>query len=180
MRIISGELRGRKINPPKGLPVRPTTDMAKEALFNVLTNRFHFEQIRVLDLFSGTGSVALEFISRGTQSLVAVDQNNKCAAFLSEMVEKFDLSNLRVVRDNVFKFIERRHEPFDIIFADPPYDMDKLKEIPKRIQESGLLKEDGCFILEHPSYFDFDNELNFTEKRKYGQTAFSFFQSPSN
>lgn len=178
MRIISGHLRGRKINPPKGLPVRPTTDMAKEALFNVLTNRFHFEELRVLDLFSGTGSIALEFISRGVYELVAVDQNGRCSTFISEMAEKLNLSNLRVVRDNVFKFIERKHDGFDIIFADPPYDMAKLEEMPKRILESGLLKENGCFILEHPSYMDFENEAHFTEKRKYGQTTFSFFQAP--
>ncbi|WP_118195116.1 16S rRNA (guanine(966)-N(2))-methyltransferase RsmD [Albibacterium indicum] len=178
MRIISGYLRGRKINPPKGLPVRPTTDMAKEALFNVLTNRFHFEKIRVLDLFTGTGSIALEFISRGVDNLVAVDQNNRCIGFLNEMADKFKLTNLRVVRDNVFKFIGRKHEAFDIIFADPPYDMAKLEEMPKMILESGLLKEHGYFILEHPSYMDFENEAYFMEKRKYGQTAFSFFQAP--
>lgn len=178
MRIISGELRGRKINPPKGLPVRPTTDMAKEALFNVLTNRFHFEDIRVLDLFSGTGSISLEFVSRGVKELVAVDQHARCSAFLNEMVEKFALTNLRVVRNNVFKFIERKHEVFDIIFADPPYDMAELNGVPRKIFQSGLLKEQGWLILEHPSYIDFDDDPHFSEKRKYGQTAFSFFQIP--
>lgn len=177
MRIISGQLRGRKINPPKGLPVRPTTDMAKEALFNVLANRVHFDEIRVLDLFSGTGSIALEFISRGVHDLVAVDQNNKCAAFLSETAEKLDLHNLQVVRDNVFKFIGRHTEPFDIIFADPPYDMEDLKDIPKKIFGTGILQKQGVFILEHPSYINFENEPYFSEKRKYGQTAFSFFQA---
>lgn len=178
MRIISGDLRGRKIDPPKGLPVRPTTDMSKEALFNVLSNRLDFEDIRVLDLFSGTGNISLEFASRGVTDLVSVDQNFKCCAFLTAMVEEFKLPGVRVVRDRVFKFIERTHEPFDLIFADPPYDLPELSEIPDRIFNAKLLKPNGLLILEHPSYQHFSSHINFVEKRKYGQTSFSFFTQP--
>jgi len=175
MRIISGDLRGRKIDPPKGLPVRPTTDMAKEALFNVLSNRLAFESIRVLDLFSGTGNISLEFASRGVTDLVAVDQNFKCCSFLTSLAEEFNLPGIRVVRDRVFKFIERTHEPFDLIFADPPYDLPELPEIPARIFNTSLLKPNGLLILEHPSYQNFSDHSKFIEKRKYGQTSFSFF-----
>lgn len=175
MRIISGDLRGRKIDPPKGLPVRPTTDMAKEALFNVISNRLLFEDLRVLDLFSGTGNISLEFASRGVNDLVAVDQNFKCCSFLTNIAEEFNLQGIKVVRDRVFKFLERSHEPFDLIFADPPYDLTELAEIPDRIFKTNLLKPNGLLILEHPSYQNFSNHINFTEKRKYGQTSFSFF-----
>jgi len=177
MRIVSGTLKGRKILPPKGLPVRPTTDMAKEALFNVLNNRVDFEDIRVLDLFSGTGNISLEFASRGVNNLVAVDQNYKCCAFLSQMVETFKLPGIQVIRDSVFKFIERTHEPFDLIFADPPYDLAELAEIPNRILKTSILKADGLLILEHPSYQKFSGHPSFIETRKYGQSSFSFFNS---
>src|SRR5690606_471632 len=113
MRIISGKLRGRKIEPPKGLPVRPTTDMSKEALFNVLNNRLDFENLRVLDLFSGTGNISLEFASRGVKDLDAVDKDIKCYFFLNGKIEEFELEGIRAYRDNVFKFIERSHEPYD-------------------------------------------------------------------
>lgn len=180
MRIISGSLRGRKILPPKGLPVRPTTDMSKEALFNVLTNRFHFDEIRVLDLFSGTGNISLEFASRGVEDLVAVDQNFRCCAFLTETVEQFKLPGIEVVRDDVLKYINRRHSrPFDLIFADPPYDMKLLPDLPGKVFASDLLKPEGLFILEHPSYLRFAQQDFFQETRRYGQSSFSFFQSAS-
>src|SRR5690606_15279597 len=118
-------------------------DMSKEALFNVLTNRVHFDSIRVLDLFSGTGNVSLEFISRGVTDLVSVDQNFRCCAFLTKTAADFNLEGVTVVRDNVFKFIERTHEPFDLIFADPPYDLPQLLEIPNKVFASNLLKPDG-------------------------------------
>lgn len=177
MRIISGVLKGRKVLPPKGLPVRPTTDMAKEALFNVLNNQVDFDEIRVLDLFSGTGNITLEFASRGVTNLVAVDQNYKCYSFLSQLVEDFKLPGIQATRDNVFKFIERSHEPFDLIFADPPYDLKELAEIPNKIFKSNLLKSDGLLVLEHPSYQRFSSHPNFIETRKYGQSSFSFFKS---
>jgi len=176
MRIISGFLKGRKIEPPKGLPVRPTTDMSKEALFNVLHNRLDFEDINVLDLFSGTGNITLEFASRGVSDIVAVDQNFKCCAFLTKAMEEFKLTGIRVVRDNVFKFIERNHEPFDLIFADPPYDLPELIEIPNKIFNTDLLKPNGLFILEHRSYQKFSDHRNFIESRKYGQSSFSLFK----
>lgn len=181
MRIIAGSLRGRKILPPKGLPVRPTTDMSKEALFNVLTNRFYFDEIRVLDLFSGTGNISLEFASRGVEDLVAVDQNFRCCAFLTQTAEELKLPGIEVVRDDVLKYIERKHaKPFDLIFADPPYDMKLLPELPGRVMGSDLLKAGGLFILEHPSYLRFGQQNFFQETRRYGQSSFSFFQSPTS
>lgn len=175
MRIISGKLKGRKVEPPKGLPVRPTTDMSKEALFNVLNNRVNFEDIRVLDLFSGTGNISLEFISRGVNDLISVDQNFKCCAFLTKMIDEFNLEGITVIRDNVFKFIGRTHEPFDLIFADPPYNIAELPEIPDKIFSTNLLKPDGILVLEHPSYQNFSEHRNFIENRRYGQSSFSFF-----
>ena len=180
MRIISGILKGRKILPPKGLPVRPTTDMAKESLFNVLVNRVDFESIRVLDLFSGTGNISIEFASRGVQDLTSVDQNFKCCAFLTQVADEYNLAGIQVVKENVLKFIERNHEPFDVVFADPPYDLPWLPEIPDKVLEKNLVKSDGVFILEHPSFKRFSEHPNFIETRKYGQSSFSFFQPIMN
>lgn len=155
--------------------------MSKEALFNVLTNRFYFDEIRVLDLFSGTGNISLEFASRGVEDLVAVDQNFRCCAFLTQTAGELKLPGIEVVRDDVLKYIERRHaKPFDLIFADPPYDMNQLPELPGRVMGSDLLKPAGLFILEHPSYLRFAQQDFFQETRRYGQSSFSFFQSPSS
>jgi 16S rRNA (guanine(966)-N(2))-methyltransferase RsmD len=175
MRIIGGQLKGLRLSPPKNLPVRPTTDLAKEALFNILTNRFDFEKIRVLDLFSGTGSISIEFASRGVPEIVSVDSDFGCCKYLKTMVEQYQLQAIHPTKANVFKFLTQHTEPFDLIFADPPYDLPQLPQIPSKIIEQHLLKPEGCLILEHPSMKRLDNDPNFKERRKYGSSSFSFF-----
>ena len=175
MRIIGGQLRGLHLNPPRNLPVRPTTDLAKEALFNILNNRFNFEQIRVLDLFSGTGSISIEFASRGVPEIVSVDSNFGCCNYLKAMAEQYELHAIHPTKANVFKFLMQDMEPFDLIFADPPYDLPQLPQIPSIVVEQNLLKPEGRFILEHPSMKRLDNDPNFKERRKYGSSSFSFF-----
>jgi len=177
MRIIGGQLRGLHLNPPKNLPVRPTTDLAKEALFNILNNRFDFEQIRVLDLFSGTGSISIEFASRGVSEIVSVDSDFGCYNYLKAMVEQYELHAIHPIKANVFKFLTQEMEPFDLIFADPPYDLPQLPQMPSIVFEQNLLKPEGCLILEHPSMKRMDNDPNFKERRKYGSSSFSFFSS---
>lgn len=177
MRIIGGQLRGLHLNPPKNLPVRPTTDLAKEALFNILNNRFDFEQIRVLDLFSGTGSISIEFASRGVPEIISVDSDFGCCKHLKAMVEQYQLDAILPTKAHVFKFLMQDMEPFDLIFADPPYDLPQLPQIPSIVFEQNLLKPEGCLIVEHPSMKRMDNDPNFKERRKYGSSSFSFFSS---
>jgi 16S rRNA (guanine966-N2)-methyltransferase len=175
MRIIGGKLKGLRLNPPHGLPVRPTTEMAKEALFNILDNRFDFEEIRVLDLFSGTGSISLEFASRGVPEIISVDKNTGCYHFLELCTKKHQLTAITPVKSDVFKFLEQYADPFDIIFADPPFDLSQLPEIPEIVFNHRLLKDSGLLIIEHPTMKKLDNKPNFKEQRKYGYSSFSFF-----
>ena len=139
MRIISGKYKSRKITAPKKLPVRPTTDMAKEALFNILNNRFYFEDISVLDLFSGTGNISYEFASRGTEKITAVDSNFGCVKFINEISEQFDM-DINGIKNDVFKFLEQTNQHFDLIFADPPYNFSEDRFI--TIPELVLMKEE--------------------------------------
>ena len=176
MRIIGGKLKGLRLNPPKNLPVRPTTDMAKEALFNILINRYDFEELKVLDLFSGTGSVSLEFASRGVASVVSVDKASNCAHYLKTTAKSFDLPAIKVYKADVFKFLQHETEKFDIIFADAPYDLPQLPTLPKFVFERDLLSSEGVLIVEHPSTIQLDHYPEFTERRKYGYSSFSFFE----
>lgn len=176
MRIIGGKLKGRSFTPPKDLPVRPTTDMAKEALFNVLNNRMEVDGCSALDLFSGTGNIMVELASRGAERIHAVDKSGKCCAHLKSLVSKFDLQGVRIIKDDVFKFIEKDTEQYDLIFADPPYDMPQLTLLPQFIFDKGLLKPEGIFVLEHSSTKKTDQHPYFTEQRKYGYSSFSFFE----
>ena len=180
MRIIGGQLKGRKINPPANLPVRPTTDLAKEALFNILYNRFDFEQIRVLDLFSGTGNITLEFASRGVPYIISVDRDLGCINFLTNTSKQLKFENIQVCKADVFKFLESETETFDLIFADPPYDLSRIPEIAKIVFERNLVREGGYLIIEHPGMKKLDNHPNFVEQRNYGSSAFSFFQKQVN
>tara|TARA_Y100000389_G_scaffold133001_1_gene130470 strand:+ start:1610 stop:2143 length:534 start_codon:yes stop_codon:yes gene_type:complete len=177
MRIISGSLKGRRILAPKKLPVRPTTDRSKEALFNILTNMVTFNEIRVLDLFSGTGNISYEFGSRGVSELVAVDQNKFCVRFIEETSNKFGL-NFEVINQNVFKFLQKQNQSFDVIFADPPYDLphSDFKKIADIIFEGNWLKEEGILVLEHSKEYNFEEHPNFESSRNYGSNTFSFFE----
>lgn len=180
MRIIGGKLRGLKINPPANLPVRPTTDLAKEALFNILYNQFDFEEIRVLDLFSGTGNISLEFASRGVPEIISVDRDLGCYNYLKITAKQHQLENIQAIKADVFKFLELETEPFDLVFADPPYDLNRIPEIAKVVFERNLVKQNGYLIVEHPSMKKLDNHPNFKEQRTYGSSAFSFFSCEQN
>ncbi len=177
MRIISGKFKGKRLVAPKKLPVRPTTDMAKEGLFNILNNRFHWEEISVLDLFSGTGNVSFEFASRGVGKIIAVDSYAGCIQYINKIAKELDMA-IHTIRSDVFKFLERTPEKFDVIFGDPPYnfEQDKLLQIVNRIMEKELLLEDGLLILEHAEQTDLSSHKNFISSRKYGSSVFSFFE----
>ena len=175
MRIIGGDHKGRRIHAPAGLPVRPTTDMAKEALFNILHNYYDFEGIKVLDLFAGIGSISYEFASRDAAEVHSVEMNPRCVNFITETSRKLDLKNLFVIRANVFTYLKRSGKKFDIIFADPPYDIEGIETIPDLVFENDLLDKDGWLIVEHSAGIDFSEHPNFDQNRKYGKVNFSMF-----
>lgn len=177
MRIISGKRRGKRILPPPGLPVRPTTDMAKESLFNILNNHIDIEDLRMLDLFSGTGSIAYEFISRDAREAICVEINPKCAAFIQQIAVELSFSNLFVIKGDVFQFLRTNRSQFDLIFADPPYDLENFHEIPELIFKNNLLTEEGMLIIEHPRNIDFSIFEAFWQHREYGKVNFSFFRN---
>lgn len=176
MRIISGNYRGKNIIAPTNLPSRPTTDFAKEALFNILRNRYYLEEVSVMDLFAGTGNISYEFISRGCKSLVAVDQNYNCYKFIKSTIEKLNFHYAQTVKADVFSFLETCNRKFDIVFADPPYDMEGIEKIPELVFKNNLLAENGILILEHSKETKLDEVTHFIEKRKYGNINFSFFE----
>lgn len=175
MRIIAGSLRGRKLNPPTTLPVRPTTDMARESLFNILNNYRDYDECTILDLFAGTGAVSFEFISRGAKEVTAIDINNQCTDFIKATSRQLGINNLHVVRTDVFDLLKRAYKKFDIVFADPPYALDKLASLPDIIFEQNILNEDGIFILEHPREYQFEEHPHFWQHRHYGKVNFTFF-----
>lgn len=175
MRIIGGSLKGLRLNPPAKLPVRPTTDLAKEALFNILFNQFDFEKIRVLDLFSGTGNISMEFVSRGVPDLTSVDHDFGCINYLKSLIKQYDLQAIKPIKSDVFKFLETETLQYDLIFADPPYDLPQLSQIASKIFDRDLLKPQAYLIIEHPSMKKLDNHPQFLEQRKYGSSSFSFF-----
>jgi 16S rRNA (guanine966-N2)-methyltransferase len=176
MRIIGGRLKGLRLNPPANLPVRPTTDVAKEALFNILYNQIDFENISVLDLFSGTGNISVEFASRGVQNICSVDRDFGCYNYLKTLIKQYNIPEINPVKSDVFRFLESETETYDLIFVDPPYDLPQINVIAKTIFDQNLLKPDGYLIIEHPSMKKLDNHPNFIEQRKYGSSSFSFFQ----
>jgi 16S rRNA (guanine(966)-N(2))-methyltransferase RsmD len=175
MRIIAGTLKGRRLNPPANLPVRPTTDMAREGLFNILNNYVDYEDCTVMDLFAGTGAMSVEFISRGAREVTSVDINNACAEYIKSEAQRLELRNLRVVRADVFDLLKRANRKFDIVFADPPYAIEGLQTLPDLVFEHQLLNDDGIFILEHPREYTFEEHPHFWQHRNYGNVNFTFF-----
>lgn len=176
MRIISGSNKGRIIKTPANLPVRPTTDLAKESLFNILNNHFDFEELDVLDLFAGTGNISYEFASRGAKRIVSVDNNFKCAEFIRKAAQEYGFNKIIAVqRANVFVFLKYPQVPFDLIFADPPYDMEGIETIPDLIFNQKLLKPGGWLILEHSSANKFKDHPLLNQQRNYGRVNFSIF-----
>ncbi len=176
MRIISGIYKGRKIIAPRKLPVRPTTDMAKEALFNILNNQYYFDDISVLDLFAGTGNISFEFASRGTEQIIAVDDNYGCVKFITKTAEDFDMP-IQAMKSDVFKFLEHHKQKYSIIFADPPYDfeVELFAKIPELVFQNELLEDEGCLIIEHSKYTDLSHLEHYSSSKRYGSSKFSFF-----
>ena len=176
MRIIGGRLKGKAIEPPQGYKARPTTDFAKEGLFNILNNEYELEGLQVLDLFGGTGSISLEFASRGASMVYCVEMLPMHANFIKSQASRFALRNLTVVRHNVFEFLDICREKFDIIFADPPYALEDLATIPDKVFAKDILHPGAYFILEHPGDYHFEGHPYFVKERKYGNVHFSFFE----
>ena len=176
MRIISGSLGGRRINPPANMPyTRPTTDIAKEGLFNILQNNLDFEELKTLDLFGGTGSISYELASRGVPDLTIVEKDQQMFSFIKKTAEALKLENFKAVKLDVFRFIYQCHEKFDFIFAGPPYALQNIDDLPKLIFEKELLNENGWFILEHTPRNNYENFPYFKSARNYGTTIFSIF-----
>ena len=181
MRIISGSLGGRRIHPPAKMPyTRPTTDIAKEGLFNILQNNLDFDNLKTLDLFGGTGSISYELASRGATDLTIVEKDNQMFAFIKKTAADLGLENFKVVKSEVFKFMEQCTESFDFIFAGPPYALTTIDELPKLVFEKGLLKPNGWFVLEHTPRNNYEAYANFKTARHYGTTIFSVFIQPPN
>jgi 16S rRNA (guanine(966)-N(2))-methyltransferase RsmD len=178
MRIIGGKVKGRKFYPPaKNWPTRPTTDFSKEGLFNILNNNLDFEELKVLDLFGGTGNHSYEFISRGCTDVTYVDKFYGCVSFVKKTAQTLDIQDyIKIVKADVFKFIKTTTEKYDYIFAGPPYPLPTLDTIPDKIFEYDLLKENGWFVLEHNPNHDFTEHERFQMARNYGTTIFSFFE----
>ena len=175
MRINSGVYKGRKINAPNNLPVRPTTDRAKEGLFNMLSNIFSFQNIEVLDLFTGTGNIAYEFSSRGCKEIIAVDQHIGCIRFIKSTIATLHISNIQLIRSEVIKYLSNCTRTYDVIFADPPYNMNDKEILHQLITTRKLVKNGGYFILEHNRGEDYSGLSGFNECRNYGDVNFSIF-----
>lgn len=178
MRIISGRYKGRRINAPKNLPVRPTTDMAKEALFNILNNSYYFEELSVLDLFAGSGNIGYEFASRGAKNVVTVDIDHRCVKFIQTTARDLDFE-IKTIKSDVFKYLARASGSYDIVFADPPYNLSEkaFTEIPELVFKQQLLLEDGLLVIEHSRHLSLSHLPNFTVQRRYGGSVFSFFEN---
>lgn len=176
MRIVSGKFKGKTFLPSKSFNARPTTDFAKEGLFNILLNNFDFEEIEVLDLFSGTGSISFEFASRGTNRIDLVELNINHLKFISGVIKELGLKQIHTIKGNAFHYIKACSYKYNIIFADPPYELDGVDTIPDRVFEKDILKPDGWLILEHSGNYNFERHPRFNQERHYGSVHFSIFK----
>jgi len=179
VRIISGKYRGKQIHPPVNFKARPTTDFAKEGLFNIILNHYDIEELDVLDLFAGTGSISYEFASRGARTVVAVEMDPVHFKFIRTQCMNMGLEQVSVIRGDAIRFLSRPAQSFDLIFADPPYNHPMLDRLPSLVFSTEILQPDGTFILEHPSSIHFASIPQFMENRKYGGVNFTFFRHPS-
>ncbi len=175
IRIISGRFRGKKIAGPKKWDGRPTTDRAKESLFNILNNHFYFDEIRALDLFCGLGSISLELASRGCTDITAVDGNRLAVSYLDKLSDEMELEGFFPVQSDALGFLAKAYQPYDLIFADPPYDFEEYEKLANAVFATPLLKENGMLVIEHQSKVDLSELAHFQEVRKYGNSSFSFF-----
>lgn len=177
MRIISGKLKGRRIIAPKNLPVRPTTDMSKEALFSILNHHFNITQLSVLDLFAGTGCISYEFASRGAEQVLSVDQDFGCINFIKKTAKELDLDIL-TYKSDVYKFIDKHTGVYDIVFADPPYDFsqEQFEKLVLDIQAKELVDQQGMLIVEHSKFTKLNTLANFSFEKNYGGSVFTFFE----
>ncbi len=175
MRIISGNLRGKRITPPANYKARPTTDFAKEGLFNILSGEIDYEHVSFLDLFSGTGGISYEMASRGCRDIVAVEMNPVNCNFIKKTAASLKIEGMQAVHHNVFDFIGICTKAFDLIFADPPYALEGLNTLPAKVLAAPMLAPGGMFILEHPADHSFEGEPGFIKEKKYGNVHFSFF-----
>lgn len=176
MRITGGKYLNRIIRPPAGFKARPTTDLARESLMNILNNRYDFESVSLLDLFGGTGAISYEFASRGTVEIDIVETDRRSCRFISNTLKELGLERARVHRLDVRDWLKICRRQYDIIFADPPYDLPWLEEIPDLVSLSGIIEKDGFLILEHPRKIEFSGHNLFFEHRNYGGVNFSFFR----
>lgn len=179
MRIISGKFKSKRLQAPKKLPVRPTTDIAKEALFNILNNLYYFHEIAVLDLFSGTGNISYEFGSRGTEKITSVDENFGCIKYINQISDELEL-DITTIKSDVFKYLEKSNAKFDVIFADPPYGFEEVQfiKIVELVFKNQLLDEGGLLIIEHSKHTKIENHEFLSYQKKYGGSVFSFFENP--
>ena len=177
MRIITGIYKGRHFDIPRSFKARPTTDFAKENIFNVLTQYVDFDGVEALDLFSGTGSISLELVSRGCQTVVSVEMDRDHHRFIQECLKKLNTKACIPIRGDVFRFVKSCRQQFDFIFADPPYALKELPQIPDLVLQKGILKEDGIFVFEHGKDHDFSEHPNFIEHRQYGSVNFTLFRA---
>jgi len=176
VRIISGSYKGRRINPPASLPVRPTTDYAREGLFNVLNNLIEYTDISVLDLFAGTGNISYEFISRGAREVLAIDIERRCVDFINSTAHDLKMEGLLARRMNVLVFIRQARVSFDLVFADPPYEMADVTRLPGSILASALVRPGGWLVMEHSGTYRFDHQPGFYQFREYGKVKFTLFR----
>lgn len=176
MRVISGIYKHRRFEIPRTFSARPTTDFAKESLFNVLANRIDLEDATALDLFAGTGSISIELVSRGCSEVVSVEKDPSHFNFICKIMETVRTDKCHPVKGDVFKYLERCNQKFDFIFADPPYSLPNLKDIPEIVLGRDLLASEGIFVLEHGSKNDFSTHPRFTDMKRYGSVHFSFFR----
>lgn len=177
IRIIAGERKGRRIQAPENLPVRPTTDFAKEALFNILSNYFDFDECTVLDLFAGTGNISYEFASRGARFITAVDNNIQCVQFIQKTAALLTFQQITVVHADAITFLKKQTTQWDIIFSDPPFDFNETIQIPDIVFKNNLLTPSGMLIIEHSASTNLSNHPQCFDTRKYGSLFFSFFSS---
>ena len=176
MRVVSGKYKGRRIHPPKGMEARPTTDFAKEGLFNMLQHSVPLEGIRVLDLFSGTGNIAVEFLSRGAESVLSVDQDRELFAYQQRTARELGVANWHMIKSDVFTFLNAHRQRYDIVFADPPFTLEGIERIPALVLQHGLLETDGVLIVEHQKRVDLSTLPGYWKHRPYGAVNFSFFK----